>query len=72
MEKVLMLHINVGECGGAAEELKVLLTVARWDRRRTAQEWHHDKGLLLTTYSVAKKPWNLDKNTKYSQNNRCQ
>lgn len=63
-EKVFLLRINVGECGDAEEEMNILLTVARWDRRGTAQEWHHDKGLLLTAYSVAKKPWNLDKNMK--------
>lgn len=67
-----MSHIKVGECGDAEEEMTVLLTVARWDRRETAQHWCHDKGLLLTTYSAAKKPRNLDRDRKYSQNSLWQ
>lgn len=29
--------------------MTVLLILARWERRGTAQDWCHDKGLLLTT-----------------------
>lgn len=52
--------------------MKVLLSVARWGSRGTAQEWRRDKSLLLTNYSVAKTPWNLDEDMKYSQNSLCQ
>jgi len=51
--------------------MAVLLTVAGWDGR-TAQDWRHDKGLLLTAYSVAKKPWDVDSDTQYSQKSLCQ